>query len=176
MAASSASHPAAAPPKRHSYYYYCCVLLPSLLLIANGLSIAIGWTKLIMTTPQFELSFRCRDPDSQWLMWPHWLAEYTTSMCAVLSGCRLLLPTDDSTTHHHGRDLGLFAAGAMFYTSLNSLSWALADSERMVFAYFMIGGLVSSVVSLFSLLSLQSARPSASKTSSSLARDEQKKD
>ena len=120
--------------------------IASILLIANALAICIGWTKLIITEPAFELSFKCRDPESQWLMWPHWLAEYTSSVCAVVAGWLLWFGSQ------HSRGMALFASGALYYTSLNSLSWALAERERWVFAFAMVFGLLSSIFVAVSLL------------------------
>jgi hypothetical protein len=127
----------------------------SALLIGNALSILVGWASLIITNPEFELSFHCRDPESQWLMWPHWLAEFTSAVCAVVAGLLLLF---DQQHPRRGRDVALFASGALCYTSLNSLSWALAERDRLVYAFFMVLGLLSYIFVAVSLL-LERSRP-----------------
>ena len=120
-----------------------------ILLLLNGIGIAAIWTKDIIQHPEINLSkgfFSARDPNSGNLFWPHWLAEYSTALlliiATVLIFCNLKC----------GNQLLTFAAGALFYTSLNSLGWAFARRERVTYAIPMLFALATSLIYFIILL------------------------
>ena len=92
--------------------------------------------------------FHARDGDDGPLLWLHWLAEYATAVALVVGAIGLL--TDSAW----GRALAGLALGALLYTSVNSLGWALARRERRPYAVPMIGG---ALVSLFGAIYLLAA-------------------
>ena len=118
-------------------------------MIVMGTAIAIIWTKDILRNDEIDLSsgfFKARDKDSGGLFWPHWLAEYGTACILVAGGIGTLL---DLTWAYV---LSPFALGALFYTSLNSMGWALARKDRVFYAIPMGVGLLVAIVSLWLML------------------------
>ena len=104
-------------------------------MIVFGLSIAGIWTKDIITNDDIDLSpgfFKTRDKDDGSLYWPHWFAEYITAGTLIASGICLFF---NSTWSLY---LSFFALGALFYTSLNSQSWAWSqrDATYMPFPWW----------------------------------------
>ena len=119
------------------------------LFLLNGFGIAIIWTKDIFLKPEINLSkgfFSAREKDSGSLFWPHWLAEYSTALLLILSTIFIFLNLEMGTR------LMPFAAGALFYTSLNSLGWAFSKKERFTYAIPMLFALVVSTVYFILLL------------------------
>ena len=122
--------------------------LVSAAMILMGAAIAAVWTKDILFNEQIDLSkgfFKSRDPDGGTLFWPHWLAEYTTAGCLLAGGIGSLLEAKWAPT------FSLFALGALFYTSCNSLGWAFAKPERLPYAVPMVVGVLVSLLCLVAI-------------------------
>lgn len=114
-----------------------------ILFIITGIGMATIWTKDIFTNTDINISngfFNARDKNSGNLFWPHWLAEYATAVLLVVAPVLIFLKTEI------GAQLLPFAAGALFYTSLNSLGWAFARKERFAYAFPMLFGLAVAAV------------------------------
>lgn len=121
----------------------------AILMMLMGAGIAGVWTRDIVASEHVDLAdgvFGARDPDSGSLFWPHWLAEYATALGLVTAGVGLLVDAPWSRT------VAGIAAGALLYTSLNSLGWALAAPERGAYAAPMVAGVVVAVVAIVYLL------------------------
>ena len=118
------------------------------LMILMGVAIAGVWTRDILVGDKVDLGdgiFRACD-ESGSLLWPHWLAEYTTAILLLGAGVGLLVDTDWAPL------LAALALGALFYTSVNSLGWALAVADRRAYvAPMVVGGLVSFVGTIWLL-------------------------
>ena len=115
----------------------------AVLMMVMGVGIAGVWTRDILAGELVDLSeglFQARDGDDGSLLWLHWLAEYTTAACLTVGGIGLL---SDSAW---GGPLAGFALGALFYTSVNSLGWALARRERRAYSAPMIAGVLVSLL------------------------------
>ena len=113
------------------------------------MAIASIWTKDIIRNDDIDLSvgfFKSRDKDDGGLYWPHWFAEYITAATLIAGGICLFF---NSTWSLH---LSFFALGALFYTSLNSQTWAWSQRERYVYAIPMVGGVCASIASVVLLL------------------------
>lgn len=80
------------------------------------------------------------------LFWPHIFAEFLTAIGLIVAGFLLGL------NYSPGKSIGLIALGALAYTSLNSLNWALADRRQYPLAFPMIFGLVGSIISILVLI------------------------
>ena len=120
-------------------------LVIAVAMIGMGIGIAAIWTRDLIAGDKVDLSpgiFRARDSDNGSLLWPHWLAEYGTALLLVLGGAGLAVETDWSSPVAAG---GL---GALLYTSVNSLGWALAQSERKMYAIPMTAGVVLGTIGL----------------------------
>jgi hypothetical protein len=112
-------------------------------MMVMGVGIAGVWTRDILAGELVDLSeglFQARDGDDGSLLWLHWLAEYTTAACLTVGGIGLL---SDSAW---GGPLAGLALGALFYTSVNSLGWALARRERRAYRAPMIAGVLVSLL------------------------------
>ena len=110
----------------------------AVLMIAMGSAIAGVWTRDIVAGDDVDLSnglFKARDPDGGTLFWPHWLAEYATAAALIAAAVGLLLDTGWATA------LGSSATGALLYTSVNSLAWALSQRSRLGYAIPMLAGI-----------------------------------
>lgn len=108
-------------------------------LVVMGLGIAGIWTRDIVAGDQVDLSegfFAARDAEAGNLMWPHWLAEYATAATLMVSGAGLVAGAA------WARALAAVGAGALLYTSINSLGWAFAQRDRRPYAIPMILGVV----------------------------------
>ncbi len=118
------------------------------LMILMGAAIAGIWTRDILAGEKVDRSagvLRARDEDGS-LFLPHWVAEYTTAALLVAGGIGLLA---DSGWAQAVTGLGL---GALFYTSVNSLGWALAEKDRYPYAVPMAVGVVVAVAGAIWLL------------------------
>ena len=114
-------------------------------LIAMGVAIAGVWTRDIVVGEQIDLGagvMRARDRDAGTLMWPHWLAEYVTAAALMVSGVGLIADASWAVV------TGSAAAGALLYTSVNSLGWALAAPSRRPYRYPMVAGAVVGMVAI----------------------------
>ncbi len=119
------------------------------LLIAMGIAMAAIWTKDILSGDQVDISVAilvARDPEDGTLFWPHWLAEYGTAILLVVGGLALLADASWAPV------IATAGTGALLYTSMNSLGWALARRERRAYAVPMLAGLVVGLVSTTYLL------------------------
>jgi len=108
-------------------------------MIVMGAAIAGIWTRDIFAGDQVDLTggiWAARDPDAGTLFWPHWLAEYATAVALITAAIGLLLDTG------WGATLGGIATGALVYTSVNSLAWALSEPERRAYTIPMLAGVV----------------------------------
>ncbi|MEA2001873.1 MAG: hypothetical protein U9N84_08325 [Actinomycetota bacterium] len=120
-----------------------------LLMIVMGLGIAGVWTRDIIAGTYSDLRegiLRAGDPDSGSLFWPHWLAEYGTAIVLIIAAVGLLADTAWSRT------LAAIGAGALFYTSTNSLGWSLAKPDRHPYAAPMVIGILIALTTSIYLL------------------------
>ena len=118
------------------------------LMIVMGSAIAVIWTRDIFAGEKVDRSagvLRARDEDGS-LFLPHWVAEYTTAALLLAGGIGLLA---DAGWGQVVTGLGL---GALFYTSVNSLGWALAERDRYPYAVPMAVGVVVAVAGAIWLL------------------------
>lgn len=114
------------------------------LMITMGFGIAGIWTIDIVSGTRVDLSagfFRARDGHDGPLLWLHWTAEYATAATLITGGLGLLFDAPWSPP------VAALGVGALFYTSVNSLGWALAGRERLPYAAPMVAGVVVSVLS-----------------------------
>ncbi len=118
------------------------------LMILMGVAIASIWTRDIVSGEKVDLSFgvlRARDTDGSFF-WPHWVAEYTTAVVLIVGGVGLL------TDFSWAQAVAALGLGALFYTSVNSLGWALAERGRYAYAVPMAVGVVISMAGAIWLL------------------------
>jgi hypothetical protein len=122
-------------------------LAVAILMLVMGCGIIAIWTVDMFRNPGIDRSaglVRAREAESGSLLLPHWLAEYATAGLLIAGGLRLLF----------GWSVGgwtwlvAVGLGALAYTSLNSLGWALARPERITYAIPMAIGLLGSVASI----------------------------
>lgn len=109
-----------------------------LLLVVMGVGIAAMWTYDIIDGTRIDASagwLRARSEGGDLLL-PHWIAEYGTAAALVIGGVSLLTDMASATV------VASVAAGALAYTSVNALGWALAERDRVVYAIPMIAGIV----------------------------------
>jgi hypothetical protein len=109
-----------------------------LLLVVMGVAIAAMWTHDIVGGTQFDASvgrLRARS-DGGDLLLPHWIAEYATAVALVIGGGALLLDAPFAAV------VASAAAGALAYTSVTSLGWALAQQDRVAYAIPMTAGII----------------------------------
>ncbi len=120
-----------------------------ILLIIMGLSIAVVWTWDIVRGERIDPSagrLRAREAGESLLL-PHWIAEYGTAVALITAGAGLIAGVG------WGRTLAGVATGALAYTSINSLGWALAEPDRRIYGIPMAVGAVGSLLAVIALLS-----------------------
>lgn len=116
-------------------------------MIVMGLGIILIWSADILRG-----AFRDQGRLTDWrneggdLMWPHLLAEYLTGFALIAGGIGLWIPYPGSLP------LAYASLGALFYTSLNSHAWVLADRSRLMYGVPMGIGLIGSIVSAILLM------------------------
>jgi len=125
--------------------------LVAVFMLVMGVAMVAIWTIDIARSPDVDRSrglLRARDRSTGSLLVPHWLAEYGTAALLVGGAIGLLLHWAV------GSWMWLVAAGlgALAYSSLNSLGWALADRTRLAYAVPMVVGLVGALISIGLLL------------------------
>lgn len=123
-------------------------VLVATFMIVTGLAIAGIWTTDIVRGARVDLGnglLRARDQDGSLLL-PHWVAEYTTAAALLVGAAGLLASTGWATA------ASAAALAATWYSSVNSLGWALADSSRLAYAVPMAVGIAGSMVSLVVLI------------------------
>jgi hypothetical protein len=123
-------------------------MVPAIMIIC-GIGIAGIWTADIISGKQINIKnglFKARDPESNSLMWPHWIAEYSTAFALIFGAIGLIV---EKTWAIH---ISFIALGALAYTSLNSLSWALAKKERLRYVIPMVISIAGVCISLTGLL------------------------
>ncbi len=119
-------------------------------LILMAIGIAGIWTIDIVRNPTIDRRrglLRARD-DAGSVLAPHWIAEYATALLCLAGGIALL--------QRASAPVALVvptALGALAYTSLNSLSWVLADRARLPYGVPMAIGLIGAVVGSVLVLS-----------------------
>jgi hypothetical protein len=120
-------------------------------LIVMGIGIVGIWTLDIVRNPAIDRSrglLHARDAAGS-VMLPHWIAEYATAVLCLLAGVGLVLDWASATWSW----VVAIALGALSYTSLNSLSWVLADRARLPYGVPMAIGLVGALIAIGLLLS-----------------------
>ncbi len=75
-----------------------------------------------------------------------WSIEYGTAAALVVGGSGLLADAE------WGKPVSLLGLGACVYTSVNSLGWAFAQTDRRPYVIPMLIGAVGAVVSSVALL------------------------
>jgi len=126
-------------------------LVVGVFLFVMGIGIAGIWTIDIIKNPEIDRSrglARARDRVGS-VMLPHWIAEYATALLCLVGGAALVL----GWTSTPWSSVVPIALGALGYTSLNSLSWVLADRSRLSYGVPMAIGLVGALVGILLLLS-----------------------
>ena len=124
-------------------------LFVAVAMITMGLGIAGIWTFDLLRGEKVDLSrgvFQARNPDDGSLFWLHWLAEYGTAILLVAGGIGLLAESDWSRT------VAAASLGALLYTSVNSMGWAVARQERRAYVAPMAFGIVVAAIGLIWLL------------------------
>jgi hypothetical protein len=119
-------------------------------MVVMGIGIAGIWTVDIVRNPSIERSrglLHARDSAGS-VMVPHWIAEYATALLCLVGGLGLVL----GWTSTPWSWLVPIALGALSYTSLNSLSWVLADRSRLAYGVPMAIGLIGALVAILLLL------------------------
>jgi hypothetical protein len=117
----------------------------AVLMMLMGAGIAGVWTIDIVKGDKVNLGdgvLQAREGDTGSLLWPHWVAEYTTALLLLVGGGGVLAGTG------WARVPAGFALGALFYTSVNSLGWVLADRRRSAYGAPMVVGIVVSAIGL----------------------------
>jgi hypothetical protein len=120
-------------------------------LVVMGIGIAGIWTLDIARNPEIDRSrglLRARDRAGS-VMLPHWIAEYATALLCLVGGLYLVF----GWTATAWSWIVPLALGALGYTSLNSLSWVLADRSRLAYGVPMAIGLAGSLIATWLLLS-----------------------
>ena len=118
-------------------------IIASFLMLIIGSAIIIIWFADINNNPEVDLTkgfFRAREKSSNNLFCFHLLAEFITGILLIIGASVILLNENELMF------LVYFASGSLFYTSLNSLSWAFAFKRRYSYAYPMIAALILSVL------------------------------
>lgn len=118
-------------------------LIASFLMLIIGSAIIIIWFADLNNNPEVDLKnglFKAREKGSNNILCFHLVAEFITGILLITGGITILLH------EHELMFLVYFASGSLFYTSLNSLSWAFAYPGRYMYAYPMIIGLVVSIM------------------------------
>ncbi|MFW2340846.1 MAG: hypothetical protein ACN4GK_12410 [Acidimicrobiia bacterium] len=118
-----------------------------MIVMATGI-VAI-WTRDIVTAASLDISrgrWKARDPRSQSLLLPHWVAEYGTALALLIGGVGLVLDW------RSGRSISFAALGALLYTSTNSLGWVLADRSRIVYGVPMVIGACGALICIVILI------------------------
>ena len=126
-------------------------LIVGVFMVVMGIGIAGIWTIDIIRNPEIDRSrglVRARDRAGS-VMLPHWIAEYSTALLCVVGGSGLVL----GWTTAPWSWIVPVALGALGYTSLNSLSWVLADRSRLSYGIPMAIGLVGALIAILLLLS-----------------------
>ena len=117
-------------------------------MILMGVAMTGIWTRDIFSAEQLNISagrWKARDPETGTLMLPHWIAEYGTAGALIVGAVGLLIDAD------WGKPLAFVAVGALVYTSINSLGWALAEQTRRPYAVPMAIGAVGGLAAIIGL-------------------------
>lgn len=125
-------------------------MIANILGIFMGFVIIIIWTKEILFNKTINIKegfFKVKDIEEGRKYWPHWIAEYITGFILVISGFGLMINTNTKMIV-----LFIFGTGALFYTSLNSLSWSLGKKERTPYTLPFIIGVAISVFCFISVI------------------------
>jgi hypothetical protein len=109
-------------------------------MIVQGAAIAAIWTADIASGTLADGFFSAKENGV--LYWPHITAEYITAAGLAAGGIAALTGAGWAGAAAYA------ALGALLYTSLNSLNWALAEKKRLPYAVPMFVGLFGSVASM----------------------------
>ena len=123
--------------------------ISSFLMLVMGIAFIIIWIADINNNPEVDMSrgfFRAREKASNNIFWFHITAEILTGLLLIAGGTVIFLDIKELYP------LVCFSVGALFYTSLNSLSWAFAEKHRYNYAWPMLAGLAVSVFILITLI------------------------
>jgi hypothetical protein len=126
-------------------------LIVGVFMVVMGIGIAGIWTIDIVKNPEIDRSrglAQARDRAGS-VMLPHWIAECFTALSCLVGGSALVL----GWTSAPWSWVVPIALGALGYTSLNSLSWVLADRSRMSYGIPMAIGLIGALIGILLLLS-----------------------
>lgn len=118
-------------------------------MAAMAIGMVIIWTSDIVTADKLDINqgrWRARDPDSQSILLPHWVAEFGTALALLIGASGLLFDWNS------GRSIALVALGGLAYTSVNSLGWVLADRSRLPYGVPMLAGLVGALIGIIILI------------------------
>lgn len=122
--------------------------LVAVFMLGMAVAIAGVWTADIVRGTRIDRSrglLRARDDEGSLLV-PHWIAEYGTAAGLLVGAVGLLATTPWATP------VAAAALGALLYTSVNSLGWAVAEQSRRAYALPMAVGAVGGVGALAALL------------------------
>lgn len=125
--------------------------LVALFMALMGIAIAVIWTVDISRGTGFDRSLglaRARELGSGSLMLPHWVAEYATAIALIVGSVAILFGWAVAVP------VACVALGALVYTSLNSLGWALATPTRVAYAIPMAIGAIGGWLSIVFLILL----------------------
>jgi hypothetical protein len=111
-------------------------------MAVQGVGMLAMWVPILAGHPSVEEHGFFRAREDGLLLWPHVVAEVATA--GALATAAVGLYQEEAW----GRTAGLVALGALAYTSLNSLNWALAEEDRLPYAIPMFVGLGVSGVSI----------------------------
>jgi hypothetical protein len=120
----------------------------SFFLLITGSAMLIIWIADINNKPDIDFSegfFRAREKESGNIFWLHIVSELITGVMLICGGIIILQRSSEMLP------LVYFSLGLLFYSSLNSLSWAFARPDRRIYRIPMITGLVISVAGFFIL-------------------------
>lgn len=126
-------------------------VIVALFMLVMGLAIATIWTIDIRRGTGFDGSLglgKARQVGSGDYMLPHWVAEYFTAGALIVGAVALLLGWAVSVP------VACVALGALFYTSINGLGWALATPARTSYAIPMAIGAIGGWLAIVALVLL----------------------
>jgi hypothetical protein len=117
-------------------------LIISFFLLIVGSAMLIIWIADINNKPDIDFSegfFRAREKQSGNIFCFHIIAETISSLSLIAGGLVLLSGSDTFMP------VVYFSLGALFYSSVNSLGWAFAETQRKIYRLPMMLGLAVSL-------------------------------
>jgi len=119
-------------------------IVPTSMLV-SGIGITSVWTMELISQKNVDVSggfFNIRDRNTNQILWPHLVAEYSTATGLIVGAIGLYRQKE------WGRIATLISAGALVYTSLNSLGWVLSDESRRIYMVPMLTSLTAAGVTI----------------------------